>query len=95
MALDVLRLEARSLRKIGTRRPSRLSLSALLLAPTLCAADLAKPTQPSMLVIAADGLGSGDIGVHGGKDMPTPHLDAPAAGGVRCTNGHGRLPGRQ
>src|SRR5439155_17261068 len=71
-----------------------LTLTALLLAPvvTLYAADPAKPTKPNILVIVADDLGYGDIGVHGGKDVPTPHIDALAAGGVRCTNGYVSAP---
>jgi arylsulfatase A-like enzyme len=75
-------------------RPLLLSLSALLLTPpaTLHAADPARPTKPNVLVIVADDLGYGDIGVHGGKDVPTPHLDALAARGVRCTNGYVSAP---
>src|SRR5262249_14994337 len=40
----------------------------------------------------ADDLGYGDLGVHGGKDVPTPHIDALAAAGVRCTNGYVSAP---
>src|SRR5262249_30767633 len=54
--------------------------------------DPARPTKPNILVIVADDLGYGDIGVHGGKDVPTPHLDALAASGVRCTNGYVSAP---
>jgi ParB-like chromosome segregation protein Spo0J len=42
-------------------------------------------------VIFADDLGYADLGVHGGHDVPTPHLDALAASGVRC---RGRCFGR-
>lgn len=45
-------------------------------------------TKPNVLVIVADDLGYGDIGVHGGRDVPTPNIDALAASGVRCTNGY-------
>src|SRR2546429_8160600 len=48
--------------------------------------------RPNVLVIVADDLGYGDIGVHGGKDVPTPNLDALAAGGVRCNNGYVSAP---
>jgi arylsulfatase A-like enzyme len=44
--------------------------------------------RPNVLVIFADDLGYGDIGVHGGKDVPTPHIDALAASGIRCTSGY-------
>jgi arylsulfatase A-like enzyme len=75
-------------------KPLLLTLAALLLAPVvrLYAADPAKPTKPNILVIVADDLGYGDIGVHGGKDVPTPHIDALAASGVRCTNGYVSAP---
>jgi arylsulfatase A-like enzyme len=71
-----------------------LTLTVLLLAPlaALHAADPAKPTKPNILVIVADDLGYGDIGVHGGKDVPTPHIDALAARGMRCTNGYVSAP---
>jgi arylsulfatase A-like enzyme len=71
-----------------------LALSMLLLAPlaTLHAAEPAKPAKPNILVIVADDLGYGDIGVHGGKDVPTPNIDALADSGMRCTNGYVSAP---
>src|SRR3984893_18907109 len=48
--------------------------------------------KPNILVIVADDLGFGDIGVHGGKDVPTPNIDALAASGVRCKNGYVSAP---
>jgi arylsulfatase A-like enzyme len=48
--------------------------------------------KPNVLVIFADDLGYGDIGVHGGRDVPTPHIDALAAAGVRCTSGYVSAP---
>lgn len=61
--------------------------TALLLAPlaTLHAADTPKP---NILVILADDLGYGDVGVHGCKDIPTPHIDALARSGIRFTSGY-------
>jgi arylsulfatase A-like enzyme len=76
--------------------PARILLTALLLVPlsALQAAGLAKPPagKPNILVIVADDLGYGDVGVQGGKDVPTPNLDALAASGVRCTNGYVAAP---
>ena len=71
-----------------------LILAVLLLpSPTeLHAIDDNEPTKPNILVIVADDLGYGDIGVHGGKDVPTPNIDALAASGVRCTNGYVSAP---
>jgi len=61
-------------------------LLLLALCPSLFAA------QPNVLVIIADDLGYADIGVHGGKAVPTPNIDALAASGVRCTNGYVTAP---
>jgi arylsulfatase A-like enzyme len=43
---------------------------------------------PNVVVIVADDLGYADVGFHGCKDIPTPHLDALAKAGVVCTNGY-------
>lgn len=32
--------------------------------------------RPNTVVITADGLGYADVGVHGGKQIPTPHIDS-------------------
>jgi arylsulfatase A-like enzyme len=50
------------------------------------AADKAR--RPNVLVLLADDLGYADLGFQGCKDIPTPHLDALAKGGIRCTNGY-------
>lgn len=52
----------------------------------------AEERMPNILVILADDLGYGDIGVHGCKDIPTPNIDKLAATGVRCTNGYSSHP---
>jgi arylsulfatase A-like enzyme len=44
--------------------------------------------KPNVVWLVADDLGYGDLGFQGGRDIPTPHLDALARGGVRCTNGY-------
>ncbi|MBI5801282.1 MAG: sulfatase-like hydrolase/transferase [Verrucomicrobia bacterium] len=65
-----------------------LSLSSCCLRHSAFAAE----RRPNILVILADDLGYGDIGVQGGKDVPTPHIDALAASGVRCTSGYASAP---
>lgn len=44
--------------------------------------------QPNVVVIVADDLGYADLGFQGGRDIPTPRIDALASGGVRCTSGY-------
>jgi arylsulfatase A-like enzyme len=48
--------------------------------------------KPNILVIVGDDMGYADLGVHGCQDIPTPHLDALAAAGTRCTNGYDSAP---
>lgn len=45
-------------------------------------------TKPNVIIIYADDLGYGDMGVYGGDAMPTPNLDRLASGGVRFTQGY-------
>ena len=73
---------------LGSNMKTALSTTVLMLA----AASVAAAPRPNVLVIVADDLGYADIGVHGGKDVPTPNLDALAARGLRCTNGYVSAP---
>src|SRR6185503_1123765 len=70
-------------------RHACLRLAALALAAfssTLCAADSGKP---NILLIVADDLGYGELSVQGyTKEVPTPHIDSIANGGVRFTSGY-------
>src|SRR5215203_2276166 len=43
---------------------------------------------PNILVIITDDMGYADIGIHGSKDIPTPHIDALAKGGIRFTDAY-------
>src|SRR5947209_15829154 len=71
-----------------------VALFALLAAPvaTIQASDGPKSVKPNILLIVADDLGYGDIGVHGGKAVPTPNIDKLARKGIRCTNGYVSAP---
>jgi arylsulfatase A-like enzyme len=62
-----------------------LCLLAVLLPGT---AFPAAERKPNILVIVGDDMGYADVGFHGCKDIPTPHLDALAAAGVRFTSGY-------
>jgi arylsulfatase A-like enzyme len=68
----------------------RIFVLVFLLSGIWAAAEAAE--KPNILVIFADDLGYGDIGVHGGKDVPTPNIDALAAEGIRCTSGYVSCP---
>ena len=76
-------------------RPNCLGLACLatLLLLPLTALHGATPTgRPNVVYIVVDDLGYGELGCYGGRDIPTPHLDALAAGGVRFTNGYVTAP---
>jgi arylsulfatase A-like enzyme len=60
---------------------------ALALLPGLQA--IAAPAKPNIIVILTDDMGWADLGVQQVEtDLKTPHLDALAAAGVRCTSGY-------
>lgn len=61
---------------------------ALTLASLAAAAHAAEEKRPNILLIVADDLGYGELGLQGNNEIPTPHLDALAKNGVRFTNGY-------
>lgn len=71
-----------------------LGLAALTVLPAdlARAADAAPTRKPNVIVIVADDLGYADPGFQGGKEIPTPHLDALAKSGTRFTNGYVSCP---
>ncbi|MEM9585826.1 MAG: sulfatase-like hydrolase/transferase [Planctomycetota bacterium] len=58
----------------------------------LIASSASAVDRPNVMLILADDLGYGDIGVHGCTDIPTPNIDSLAADGVRFTNGYSSHP---
>ncbi|MFM1768489.1 MAG: hypothetical protein RJA22_1018 [Verrucomicrobiota bacterium] len=80
-------------RAIGDIRLPRKGMRCLLL-PLLAAlaalhppdavAAPAGPARPNLIVILSDDVGYSDLGCYGGE-IPTPNLDALAAGGLRFT----------
>ena len=69
-----------------TRFIAPVALAFALLAVGQAAAGQGR--APNIVVIVADDLGYADLGVHGVKDIPTPNIDALAAGGTRFTDGY-------
>jgi len=50
------------------------------------------PKPPNIVVILADDLGYGDVGVYGGKVIDTPHMDQLAAEGIKFTSAYSSAP---
>lgn len=67
-------------------------LAAVAQTGATCTAEPSAAARPNFLVIVADDLGYGDLGIHGGRDVPTPHIDSLARDGVRCTDGYVSCP---
>jgi arylsulfatase A-like enzyme len=51
-----------------------------------------EPSRPNVVVLFADDLGWGDLGCFGADDIPTPHLDALCAAGVRLPQWYANSP---
>jgi arylsulfatase A-like enzyme len=62
----------------------RLLLLFLILFPALNPVCAAQPSPPNIVFIIADDLGWSDVAFHGGN-VPTPHLDRIANGGLELT----------
>ena len=63
-------------------------ITFLLTTSSVSQSELAAREKPNILFIVGDDMGYGDVGFHGCKDIPTPHLDSLAASGARFTNGY-------
>lgn len=70
------------------RTPLIAGLAILVLNLAAESIVVAANDKPNVLLIVADDLGYADVGFHGCKDIPTPHLDRLAASSVRCSNGY-------
>jgi arylsulfatase A-like enzyme len=56
----------------------------------ICAAEVSR--GPNIILLVADDLGYGDLGLHGGTEIPTPNIDSIAAHGARFTSGYVTCP---
>lgn len=66
-------------------RRNWLILVAVFIAGHAVAADARKP---NVLIFLSDDVGWAEYGFQGAKDIPTPHIDSIAKGGVRFTQGY-------
>ncbi|MBL9186349.1 MAG: sulfatase-like hydrolase/transferase [Opitutaceae bacterium] len=71
-------------------KPPLLCLALALVASAAWAAQTAP--RPNIVFIVADDLGYGELGSYGGREIPTPHLDALAASGMRFTDAYVTAP---
>ncbi|UQN29288.1 sulfatase-like hydrolase/transferase [Brachybacterium kimchii] len=53
---------------------------------------MTEPSRPNIVIVFADDLGWGDLGCFGAEDIPTPHLDALCAAGVRLPQWYANSP---
>jgi len=75
--------------KLWMRGPLASLVAAL---STVTAAVAAPVARPNIIMIMADDLGWGDLGVQGSRDVRTPNIDLLAAGGVRLTSFYANHP---
>src|SRR5215212_1818530 len=73
---------------MNARLPLTLSAILAMVAAPAVAADSSNQAKPNVIVIVGDDMGYADIGVHGSKLIPTPHIDSLAKNGIRCTSGY-------
>ncbi len=55
-------------------------------------ADATSASRPNVLLLLADDLGYGELGCQGNPQIPTPHIDALAHNGIRCTQAYVTAP---
>jgi len=70
------------------RNPEKAAIPVESLIPRI---DDSAP-RPNIIVILADDLGFGDLGVQGSRAIDTPHMDALAAEGMRFTTSYTTAP---
>ncbi|WP_197455062.1 sulfatase [Stieleria varia] len=54
--------------------------------------DHVADAQPNIIILLADDLGYGELGCQGNQQIPTPHIDSIAEGGVRFTQAYVTAP---
>lgn len=83
MAMLASRCSRSAARRPGGMVFGLVCLAAICTAPARCPAAGPTPTsRPNIVVILVDDMGFSDLGCYGGE-IPTPHLDALAANGLR------------
>ncbi len=78
----------RTMKTIPALLAGVVALAACRSADGGAAAPASPPELPNVVLILADDLGYGDLGVYGSDIVSTPHIDALAADGVLFTAGY-------
>ena len=73
-------------------RPIRHLLTAGIVAQILAGVSAPAEQLTNVIFIVVDDLGYGELGCYGGKDIPTPQINALAASGARFTSGYVTAP---
>ncbi len=71
-------------RTLGSALPAAIVIVAALWNNTTLAGE--QSARPNIVIMMADNLGYGDVGVYGGTRAPTPRIDALAREGIQLTN---------
>jgi arylsulfatase A-like enzyme len=72
----------------------RATVVAILAATLLASVFASRPVgarqarPPNVVLIVTDDMGYADIGLHGGREIPTPHIDALMNSGTRFTDAY-------
>lgn len=66
----------------------RLLFRSLAVALLFCCVVAIAAERPNIVFILTDDMGYGDVGVYGGKFVPTPNIDRLASQGMRFTHFH-------
>mgnify|MGYP005840760963 CR=1 FL=1 len=77
-------------KRTRTSRLLAIGSLAFALLQTACAQPelSTERSAPNLIVIMADDLGYADVGLNGGTEIPTPHIDQLAAEGVNFTDAY-------
>jgi len=73
-------------------RPIRRLLTAGIVAQILAGVSALAEQRPNVIFIVANDLGYGELGCYGGKDIPTPEIDALEDRGARFTSSYVTAP---
>jgi len=63
-------------------------MAAAIFLFSACNDESTIPDRPNVIIIYADDIGFGDVGVYGSELIPTPHMDEMARTGMKMTSSY-------